>query len=138
SSISYGLAGLEFMIGIPGTIGGALAMNGGAYGGDTASILHYAEAVDERGELHRLSPEDIGYVYRGNTLPEGMIFTKAIFNGRHDDPAMIAARAAEISAKREETQPVRERTGGSTFKNPPGEKAWELIDRAGCRGLTIG
>lgn len=133
-----GIAGLEFLSGIPGTIGGALAMNAGAYGGDVAATLVSAEAVDEGGGFHILTPQDIGYVYRGNTLPDGMIFTNAIFTGKPGNPKDILAAMADITAKREATQPIKSRTSGSTFKNPDGKKAWELIDEAGCRGLAIG
>lgn len=134
----YGLEGLEFLSGIPGTIGGALAMNAGAYGSDTASCLLQAEALDEQGNLHMLTPEDIGFIYRGNTLPDGWIFTKAILKGKPGNREEIAGRIADITAKREATQPIKSRTSGSTFANPPGKKAWELIDAAGCRGLKIG
>lgn len=132
------VGGLEFLSGIPGTIGGALAMNGGAYGSDVSSILVSADALDEHGILHHLKPEDIGYVYRGSTLPEGMIFVKGIFAGRPEERAFIEARIKQITAAREATQPIKSRTSGSTFKNPPNTKAWELIDAAGCRGLQIG
>lgn len=134
----YGVAGLEFLVGVPGTIGGALAMNAGAYGSDIAAILQTARAVDEAGNLHELSPVDIGYIYRGNTLPEGMIFIDCVLKGTNGNNADIKARLAEITAMREETQPIRSKTSGSTFKNPPGLKAWQLIDQAGCRGLKIG
>jgi UDP-N-acetylmuramate dehydrogenase len=133
-----GVAGLEFLSGIPGAIGGALAMNAGAYGSDTASVLVRAELVDEAGDIHWLSVEDIGYIYRGNTLPEGMIFTKAVFQGHYDKVDAITARIDDIQHKRHSSQPVKERTSGSTFKNPQGHRAWELIDQAGCRGLQIG
>jgi UDP-N-acetylmuramate dehydrogenase len=136
--LSNNIGGLEFFSGIPGCVGGALAMNAGAYGSDTASILIGAEAVDEKGQLHQLSPADFGFIYRGNTLPDGMIFTKAIFKGYHEQSEIIDAKISEISNKRESTQPVRTRTTGSTFANPTGMKAWELIDKAGCRGLAIG
>jgi UDP-N-acetylmuramate dehydrogenase len=136
---NHGIAGLEFLSGIPGTIGGALAMNAGAYGNDTASVLMEAQVMDESGTLHRMKPQDIGYIYRGNTLPEGMVFIGGTFQGKAGDPKEIAARIAEITAKREGTQPIRTRTSGSTFTNPPGDKrAWELIDAAGCRGLVVG
>ncbi len=138
ASAEYGLAGLEFLAGIPGTVGGACAMNAGAYQGDTASVLVSVEAVDEAGQVHQLTPQDIGYVYRGHTMPEGMIFTRAILRGTPDKNSDILARITEISRKREESQPIRSRTSGSTFKNPAGQKAWELIDAAGCRGLMIG
>lgn len=138
ASQHFGIGGVEFLCGIPGTIGGALAMNAGAYGVDVASVLAYAEAVDSAGQIHRLSVSDIGYIYRGNTLPDAMVFTKAVFQGEPKPAAMIGKRIAEISATREATQPVRSRTGGSTFKNPPEKRAWELIDAAGCRGLMVG
>ncbi len=134
----YGIAGLEFLVGIPGTIGGALAMNAGAYGSDIASVLLSAEAVDESGNLHQLSVQDIGYVYRGNTLPDGMIFTNCILKGEYGNINSIKARLLEITQMREDTQPIRSKTSGSTFKNPTGYKAWQLIDAAGCRGLKIG
>ncbi|MCE3231780.1 MAG: UDP-N-acetylmuramate dehydrogenase [Rickettsiaceae bacterium] len=132
------IAGLEFLSGIPGTIGGALAMNAGAYGGDVASVLISAEAVDEAGNIHILTPEDIGYVYRGNTLPEGMIFTRGILAGKNGNRPEIEAAINDITDKRSSTQPIKSRTSGSTFKNPAEQKAWELIDKAGCRGLKFG
>lgn len=138
AAASYGIAGLEFLSGIPGTIGGALAMNAGAYGGETSAVLLRAEAVDEAGTLHELYPKDIGHVYRGNTLPEGIVFTKAVFEGRPGEREDIENAINEITSARQATQPVKSRTSGSTFKNPPGKKAWELIDEAGCRGLMIG
>lgn len=138
AAADYGISGLEFLVGVPGTIGGALAMNAGAYGGDIASVLESADAVDESGNLHKLSPEDIGYVYRGNTLPDGMIFTSCILKGQSGDVGAIKSRLAEITKMREDTQPIRSKTSGSTFKNPAGLKAWQLIDEAGCRGLQIG
>jgi UDP-N-acetylmuramate dehydrogenase len=134
----FGLSGLEFLIGIPGTIGGALAMNAGAYGSDIASVLQSAQAIDESGELHQLSPDDIGYIYRGNTLPDGMIFISCILRGDPSNTESIKARLAQITQMREDTQPIRSKTSGSTFKNPAGLKAWQLIDEAGCRGLKIG
>lgn len=137
-SADFGLSGIEFLVGVPGTIGGALAMNAGAYNGDIASILESAKAVDESGHLHELSVDDIGYVYRGNTLPDGMIFTSCVLRGEPGKTADIKARLAEITRMREDTQPIRSKTSGSTFKNPPGMKAWQLIDEAGCRGLKIG
>lgn len=138
SAADYGISGVEFLVGIPGTVGGALAMNAGAYGGDIASVIVSADAIDESGKLHHLSPEDIGYVYRGNTLPEGMIFVNCVLRGKEGVPVDIKARLLEISKTREESQPIRSRTSGSTFKNPAGMRAWELIDKAGCRGLKIG
>jgi UDP-N-acetylmuramate dehydrogenase len=131
-------AGLEFLSGIPGTIGGAVAMNAGAYGGDVAQILQWAEIVTRSGELVRLNAHDLGLSYRRSNLPPGAVVTRAKFSAVPGEPQDIAARMAEIKASREATQPVRARTGGSTFANPPDMKAWELIDAAGCRGLTRG
>jgi UDP-N-acetylmuramate dehydrogenase len=133
-----GVAGLEFLRGIPGTIGGALRMNAGAYGREIVDVICAAEAVDPDAGLHRLSKAELGLGYRRCRVPEGWIFTRAWLQGETGDPAAIAARMVEINDQREATQPVRSRTGGSTFANPPGAKAWELIDRAGCRGLRIG
>jgi UDP-N-acetylmuramate dehydrogenase len=133
-----GLAGLEFLSGIPGAIGGAVAMNAGAYGGDVASTLEWAEILTRQGELVRLNAADIGFSYRHSGLPAGCVVIRARFHARPGDRAAIAARMADIRASREATQPVRARTGGSTFRNPQGAKAWELIDAAGCRGLTRG
>ena len=133
-----GLAGLEFLSGIPGTIGGAVAMNAGAYGGDVASTLDWAEIVTRSGELIRLHVGQLGFSYRHAKLPPQSVVVRARFSARPGDRATIAARMAEIRSSREATQPVRARTGGSTFRNPPEMKAWELIDGAGCRGLTRG
>jgi UDP-N-acetylmuramate dehydrogenase len=133
-----GIAGLSFMRGIPGAVGGALRMNGGAYGGETKDVLVSARAVDRAGAIHVLSNADMHYTYRHCGAPEDFIFTEATFEGRAGDPAVIAAEMDKITGSREATQPVKSRTGGSTFKNPPGHKAWQLIDRAGCRGLTVG
>lgn len=132
----HGRTGLEFYAGIPGTVGGAIAMNAGAYGGETKDVLMAVEAVDRHGKIHRLSVEECHYSYRHYGGPEGLIFTRAWFATKEGLAEAIHAKINEISSRREATQPVRERTGGSTFKNPPGQKAWELIDRAGCRGLT--
>ena len=137
-SASMGRAGLEFMSGIPGTVGGALAMNAGAYGREVKDVLIKAETVTRAGEVLEMSLADMQYNYRHYGGPEGLIFTRAWFATSADEPAAIEARIGEIQAKREATQPIRERTGGSTFANPSGHKAWELIDAAGCRGLTIG
>lgn len=135
---NWGRAGLEFMSGIPGTIGGALAMNAGAYGREVKDVLIKAEAVTPTGEIVTLSLAEMHYSYRHFGGPQGLIFTRAWFATTAEKPAIIEARIAEIQAKREATQPIRERTGGSTFANPEGHKAWELIDKAGCRGLKIG
>ena len=133
-----GIDGLTFLRGIPGTIGGALRMNGGAYGGETADVLVEARAIDRRGRPVVLSRDDMRFSYRHCGAPEDLVFTSALFEGRPGDPATILAAMAEITDKRSATQPVNTRTGGSTFKNPPGQKAWELVDRAGCRGLRVG
>jgi UDP-N-acetylmuramate dehydrogenase len=133
-----GLAGLEFLSGIPGSIGGAVAMNAGAYGGDVASSLDWAEVVTRSGDLVRLPAAALAFAYRHADLPPGAVVVRARFHAQADDPAGIAARMAAIRRSREETQPVRARTGGSTFRNPPGHKAWALIDAAGARGLVRG
>ncbi len=133
-----GLTGLEFLAGIPGSIGGAVVMNGGAYGGDIASCLDWAEVVTRSGEQRRLSAADLAFAYRHSRLPHGAVIVRARLRARRGQRAAIAARMAEIRAAREASQPVRARTGGSTFRNPPDMKAWELIDAAGCRGMTRG
>ena len=133
-----GIAGLSFMRGIPGAVGGALRMNGGAYGGETKDVLIEARAVDRQGRIHVLNLADMHYTYRHCGAPEDYIFTAATFQGRPGDPAVIAAEMDKITESREATQPIKSRTGGSTFKNPPRHKAWQLIDAAGCRGLTVG
>jgi len=133
-----GLGGLEFLSGIPGTVGGAVRMNAGAYGGEVADVLVEAEAIDGTGAVQRVAAAALGFAYRHCAAPEDWIFTEALFDGRPDEPAAIAARMADIAEARGDSQPIRTRTGGSTFKNPPDAKAWELIDAAGCRGLTVG
>jgi UDP-N-acetylmuramate dehydrogenase len=133
----HALAGLEFLSGIPGTIGGAVAMNAGAYGGELAEVLISAEAVDRAGKVHRVSASELGFSYRHSAAPADWIFTSARLRAQPGDQLAIARRIAEIDATRTDSQP-RSRTGGSTFVNPPGHKAWELIDQAGCRGLRIG
>jgi len=133
----HALAGLEFLSGVPGTIGGAVAMNAGAYGGELAEVLISAEAVDRAGKVHRVSASKLGFSYRHSKAPADWIFTSARLRAQPGDQLAIARRIAEIDAVRTESQP-RSRTGGSTFVNPPGRKAWELIDQAGCRGLRIG
>ena len=133
-----GIAGLAFYRGIPGAIGGALRMNGGAYGRETKDVLIEARGVDRAGNLRTYTNADLGFTYRHCGVPEDVIFTQALFEGMRGDPAAIAAEMDEITSKRETTQPVKSRTGGSTFKNPPGHKAWQLIDAAGCRGLIVG
>jgi len=133
-----GLTGLEFLSGIPGSIGGAVAMNAGAYGGDMATVLDWAEIVTRTGEQWRLAAAQLAFAYRYAALPAGAVVTRVRLHGIQGAPALIATRMAEIRAAREASQPVRARTGGSTFRNPEGMKAWELIDGAGCRGLTRG
>lgn len=133
-----GLAGLEFLSGIPGTIGGAVRMNGGAYGAETVDVILSAEGIDRGGVKHSYTREDLHLTYRHCGVPDDVIFTGAVFQGRPDDPAAIQARIDAIQQARADSQPVRARTGGSTFANPDGHKAWQLIDAAGCRGLTIG
>lgn len=138
-----GIAGLEFYAGIPGTIGGALRMNAGCYGGETKDVLVEAVAIDRRGRRQVMPLEELGYSYRHSAAPLDLIFVEAVFNGTQDDPAAIEARIASITSRREESQPIREKTGGSTFKNPDPEQsggrgAWQVIDAAGGRGFTVG
>jgi UDP-N-acetylmuramate dehydrogenase len=137
SAADAGIAGLEFLRGIPGTIGGALTMNAGCYGTETKDVFIEARAVDSRGRLVTLGHADMGFTYR-HSLPQGMIFVDAVLQGTRGEPDAIRARMEALVAQRESTQPVRSKTGGSTFKNPPGHKAWQLIDEAGCRGLMHG
>jgi UDP-N-acetylmuramate dehydrogenase len=137
TAAAAGLAGLEFLVGIPGTVGGAVSMNAGAYGGEIRDVLDWAEVATPTG-LVRLSAEDLRFTYRHATLPERGVVTRVRFRAVPGVPAEVAARLAAIRAEREAAQPVRARTGGSTFKNPPGHKAWALIDAAGARGLTRG
>ncbi len=133
-----GLTGLEFLSGIPGTIGGAVAMNAGAYGGEITQVLDWAEIVTRAGELIRVPAHELGLSYRHANLPLDSVVVRARLRGQPGEAALIGAKMAEIKTKREASQPVRARTGGSTFANPQGQKAWELIDAAGCRGLTKG
>lgn len=132
-----GIAGLAFLSGIPGTIGGALRMNGGAYGGETKDVFIEARGVDRQGNIRTYSNGEMEFLYRHCGVPDDVIFTTAVLQGRAGVPEEIAAEMATIKKKREKSQP-RNRTGGSTFKNPPGRSAWKLVDEAGCRGLTIG
>jgi len=135
-----GIAGLEFYRGVPGSIGGALTMNAGCYGVETKDVLVEAYALTRAGERITLSNADLGYSYRksARAAAEPLIFTGALFEGMADDTASIEARMAEITARREQTQPIREKTGGSTFKNPPGHSSWKLVDEAGWRGKPYG
>jgi len=132
-----GIAGLAFFSGIPGAIGGALRMNGGAYGGETKDVLVEARGLDRQGNVRTFSNAEMGFSYRHCGVADDVIFTGSVFQGRAGDVAQINAEMDVIKDKREASQP-RNRTGGSTFKNPPGHKSWELIDAAGCRGLTVG
>ena len=134
----WGIGGVEFLRSIPGTVGGFVRMNGGAYGRETCDILIECEVVLRSGERKTLSQADLGYSYRHSMLPEGAIVVSATFRGHPGDPAAIQIEMDRIAAEREASQPLRSRTGGSTFKNPDGEKAWALIDKAGCRGLRRG
>ena len=138
AACTAGIADLEFLSGIPGTVGGGLRMNAGAYGREFKDALREATALDGDGHRHDLEPGEMDLSYRHCGVPADWIFVAARLKGRRDDPLTIGARMAAIQAQREATQPIRARTGGSTFANPPGHKAWELIDRAGCRGLTRG
>jgi UDP-N-acetylmuramate dehydrogenase len=133
-----GIGGLEFLRGIPGTIGGALKMNAGCYGREIKDIFVEATAIDGKGNRLTLTAADMGFVYRKAQVPDDLIFVNALFEGTRDDPALVRARMDALVEQRESTQPVKSRTGGSTFKNPPGHKAWELIDQSGCRGLRQG
>jgi UDP-N-acetylmuramate dehydrogenase len=133
-----GIAGLEFLRGIPGTVGGALRMNAGCYGREIKDIFVEASAIDSNGNKITLKAPDMGFVYRKAQVPDDLIFVSAVFEGTRGDPAVIRARMNKLVEDREASQPVKTRTGGSTFKNPPGQKAWQLIDRAGCRGLKRG
>jgi len=133
-----GIAGLSFLRGIPGAIGGALRMNAGAYGGETKDRLISARGVDRRGTVREFTNADMGFSYRHCGVADDVIFTEALFQGEAGDPVTIGAEMDKITSSREATQPVKSRTGGSTFKNPPGHKAWQLIDEAGCRGLRLG
>ncbi len=137
-ALEHGIDGLTFLRGIPGTIGGALRMNGGAYGGETKDVLVAARAVDRSGTVQVLANADMKYTYRHCGAPEGLIFTEALLQGRPGKREEIAAAMDKITESRETTQPVKSRTGGSTFKNPPGRKSWQLIDKAGMRGFAVG
>jgi UDP-N-acetylmuramate dehydrogenase len=136
--LHHALTGLEFFVGIPGTVGGALAMNAGCYGRETAAVLAYAEIIDDHGVMHQLTPTDIGYVYRGHSLPEEWIFTAAMFKVTPGDTTLIEAEMKRITEARQATQPIRSKTAGSTFVNPTGGKVWEFIDAVGMRGYRLG
>lgn len=132
------VTGLEFLIGIPGSIGGGIAMNAGSYGREFKDIIISVEALDFRGNKYEFSLDEIGFGYRSNSLPKNLIFTSALIKGNRAEREEISSKMKEIARKREESQPIREMTGGSTFANPEGKKAWELIDAAGLRGKSIG
>jgi UDP-N-acetylmuramate dehydrogenase len=138
SALDAGLAGLEFMRGIPGGVGGGLKMNAGAYGREFKDTLVEAVALTRSGERVVFSNAQMGFEYRKSNVPADLIFIEGLFEGTPGDKAEIEARMDEITKSREATQPIRSRTGGSTFKNPPGHKAWQLVDAAGCRGLRMG
>jgi len=139
AAATAGIAGLEFYAGVPGTIGGALTMNAGCYGSETKDVLRSAWGVDRDGVRRDFTLADLGFSYRHNALPDGeMLWLGATFQGHADDPAAIQARIAGITARRETTQPIREKTGGSTFRNPAGHSAWKLVDEAGWRGRPFG
>jgi UDP-N-acetylmuramate dehydrogenase len=138
AAATAGVHGVAFLRGVPGSIGGALRMNAGAHGGEIKDVLIEARGVDRSGAVRVFSNVDMGYSYRHSAVPDDVIFTCATFRGRPGDPDAILAEMERITRARETSQPIREKTGGSTFKNPPGMKAWELIDRAGCRGFILG
>jgi UDP-N-acetylmuramate dehydrogenase len=133
-----GIAGLEFLRGIPGTTGGAVRMNAGAYGRDVSDILVEATMVMRNGAVETWSRDRFEYSYRHSATPAGAVIVDALFEGSSGDPVKIGAEMDRIAAEREASQPLRSRTGGSTFKNPEGGKAWQLVDQAGCRGLAVG
>jgi UDP-N-acetylmuramate dehydrogenase len=133
-----GVGGLEFLRGIPGTIGGALRMNAGCYGREIKDVFVEAKAVDGSGNIVTLDASDMGFVYRKSGVPDDLIFVEAVLEGEAGNPDEVRARMSGLVEQRESTQPVKAKTGGSTFKNPPGHKAWQLIDQAGCRGLMHG
>lgn len=138
SARNFALSGLEFFTGIPGSIGGAIAMNAGCYGSDVSQILVSATAVDRDGNLHQLSNDDFGFFYRGNKIAKKFFFVETTFKAVKSTPEEITKKIAELNEQREKAQPIRAKTGGSTFKNPTEKRAWQLIDEAGCRGKIIG
>jgi UDP-N-acetylmuramate dehydrogenase len=138
AAAAAGVDGLAFLRGVPGSIGGALRMNAGAHGGEIKDVMIEARGIDRAGKMRIFSKADMGFSYRRSSAPDDVIFTRATLLGRPGDPDAILAEMERITRAREASQPIREKTGGSTFKNPPGAKAWELIDRAGCRGLVVG
>ncbi len=133
-----GIGGLEFLSGIPGTVGGAVCMNAGAYGSEVKDVLLETTAINREGEKRYLKPDNLQMSYRSTVLPEDYILIEAEFEGQEEDPEIVRERLKDIKVKRQETQPITEKTGGSTFANPEGHKAWELIDKVGGRGLKVG
>ncbi len=133
-----GLSGLEFFSGIPGSIGGAIAMNGGCYGSDVANVLISAKAIDFDGKVVEIQNSDFGFFYRGSKIAKNLIFVEALFECKKSSVEDVAKKIIEFGEKRQNSQPIRAKTGGSTFKNPATKKAWELIDEAGCRGMVFG
>ncbi len=138
TAAAAGIGGMEFLFGIPGTVGGALRMNAGANGGETRDILMEATGIGRDGSRHVFTNADMKFVYRNSGVDRSIIFTSARFRGAITDPEIIRKRMDEVQTHRETAQPIREKTGGSTFKNPPGQSAWKLVDAAGCRGLRLG
>jgi UDP-N-acetylmuramate dehydrogenase len=138
AAATAGIAGLEFYAGVPGTIGGALRMNAGCYGAETQDVLREVVALDRSGRRQVMDLAEMDYTYRHSGAPRDLIFTQATYEGTADTPSAIQARMDDITARREDSQPIREKTGGSTFKNPEGHSSWKLIDAAGCRGLRVG
>jgi UDP-N-acetylmuramate dehydrogenase len=138
AAAAAGVDGLAFYRGVPGSVGGALRMNAGAHDGETKDVLAEARGLDRSGARRRFSNAEMGFSYRHCSAPEDVVFTQAVFRGRPGDPAQITGEMERITRAREASQPIREKTGGSTFKNPTGRKAWQLIDAAGCRGLIVG
>lgn len=134
----FALSGLEFFSGIPGSIGGAIAMNAGCYGSDVSQNLISAKAVDRKGNLHELQNSDFGFFYRGSKISKNFFFIEGLFKAEKSTSEAVAKKIVELNEQREKAQPIRAKTGGSTFKNPEGKKAWQLIDEAGCRGKIIG
>jgi UDP-N-acetylmuramate dehydrogenase len=138
AAFAHKVGGLEFFFGIPGSVGGALRMNAGANGGETKDVLVYATGVNRDGDFVTLSNAEMGFAYRTCAAPADVIFTSALFAGKVEDEAVIRKRMDEVQHHRETAQPIREKTGGSTFKNPPGHSAWKLVEAAGCRGFKVG
>jgi UDP-N-acetylmuramate dehydrogenase len=138
AAFQHGIGGMEFFFGIPGSVGGALRMNAGANGGETKDVLVYANGVTRDGDMVTFSNAEMGFVYRNCGVDPSVIFTSALFAGKQEDKAVIRERMDAVQHHRETAQPIREKTGGSTFKNPPGHSAWKLVDAAGCRGLRVG